>query len=257
MVSIFRASSANEFSIVDPVQDQLNSTLVQNNTFNPSARKYILSLVNKLSKYTKIHISKVWVLGSSLTYQHTPDSDIDVTLFIDKSTTPEELVLLNKEVAQEFNDQAFIENHPINFHFVAGEYNKFKADAIYDLTENRWIKTPQKFEDSEMQQIINSCKGIEEFQEILEEYNVLKQQLEGFSGSQEEFQEILEQAFWVSHLFYQIKDIRREDFNSEEDRSLPSANFRCSNIIFKLLEKYGFDELASNIASFFEQRLKH
>ena len=56
------------------------------------------------------------------------------------------------------------------------------------------------------------------------------------------------------HIFHKIKDIRREDFKKRDKEGLPSANFRCSNIIFKLLEQYGLNDLAKQISIFLNSR---
>jgi predicted nucleotidyltransferase len=88
-----------------------------------------------------VKVDRIWLIGSSLTYQWTPESDLDVTLFVSKSK--DECKELNKLSAKHFNEKIFIKKHPVNFYFDPGRFLKFKSDAIYDLEHDKWIKKPE------------------------------------------------------------------------------------------------------------------
>jgi predicted nuclease with TOPRIM domain len=152
-----------------------------------------------------------------------------------------------------FNEKIFIKKHPINFHFVTGRYNRFKADAIYDIKLDKWVKKPESIEEDDIENLIESCQSVKEFNEILEEYINLKKLLESYTGDQEQLEEIFKQTFKVNNLFEKIRDIRREEFKKRKDPKLPSANFRCSNIIYKLLERYGLEDLAQELTKFVQR----
>ena len=243
-----------EYSVVDPIKPKLDTNIIENGKLKNTVKESVLDAVSQISKIISEKIQKVWVVGSSLTFQYTPESDIDVTLFVDADE--EELIKLNKLASEKFNEKIYIKKHPVNFHFNSGSYYKFKADAIYDIDHDKWIKKPEAMSEEELKNLITNCKNVDEFNEILEEYSKLKNLLENFDGNVKSLENILEQTFWVNYLFNKIRDIRREEFNEPSEKSIPSANYRCSNIIFKLLENYGLGNLSTEIARFIESRFK-
>jgi len=142
-------------------------------------------------------------------------------------------------------------------YFSPQRFLKFKADAIYDLQNEKWIKKSEALSEDDIEDLIRGCSSLEEFNDIFEKYTELRNMLEMFSGDKDELTEIIKQALKVSNLFNKIRDIRREEFNKKPDPNLPSANYRCSNIIFKLLESYGLADIAENISEFVSSRLKN
>jgi predicted nucleotidyltransferase len=254
-MSIFMPPKTKEYSVVDPIKSTLDKELIENNKLKKDVRIKILNAVGKISSNLDIKVERIYLVGSSLTHQYTKKSDLDVTIFVKKSK--EELHDLNKTAEEHYNEKIYINEHPINFHFNSGIYYKFKADAIYDLKNDKWIKKPEAMSEDDVEEIIRGCQNVKEFNEILSEYTELKKMLEAYSGEAESLEEILAQAFKVSNLFHKIKDIRREDFKKRDTEGLPSANYRCSNIIYKLLEQYGLDDLAKQISVFLNSRLKN
>lgn len=134
---------------------------------------------------------------------------------------------------------------------------KYKSDAIYDLINENWIKKPEILSEDDVEEIIRNCSSLDEFNTILEEYTNLKNLLENFEGDSSQITEILKQTVKVSKMFNELKDIRRKDFEKKPDPNLPSANFRCSNIIFKLLEQYGLGDIVNDVSEFISFRLKN
>jgi len=254
-MSIFMSPHTQQYSVVDPIKNNLDEELIKNNKLRKDVRAKILDAVDKISIKLDIKVERIYLIGSSLTHQYTDDSDIDVTIFV--KHTEEELHNLNKLADKYFNEKIYINEHPINFHFNSGRYYKFKADAIYDLKNDKWIKKPEAMSQDDVEDIIRGCQNVKEFNEILSEYTELKKMLESFSGQQDSLTEIIDQTMKVSNLFNKIKDIRREDFKKRDTEGLPSANFRCSNIVLKLLEQYGLDDLATQISTFLSARLKN
>jgi len=243
-----------QYSIVDPVKPELEENIIKNGKVNSELRDKILNQVRVIEKTFKQKIEKVYIIGSSITYQYTSDCDIDVTLLI--KVDKEILKDLNKELSEKFNEKMFLQKHPINFHFNSGNLYKFNSDAIYDLINNKWVKKPEALCEDDLEEIIQGCQNLKEFTEILKEYSVLKDLLENYNGDLESLDEIFQQTFKVNYLFEKIRDQRREDYKKRKDENIPSANFRCSNVIFKLLEQYGLDDLSSQITKIIKSRAK-
>ncbi len=244
------------YSIVDPIKSALDETVIKNDVLSPRLRDKITQAVEDIERKLKIKVNKMWLIGSSLTYQWTPTSDIDVNLFIEEKN-PERLKILNKTLAEEFNELIFLGKHPINFHFTGGRYLKFKADAIYDIKADKWIKKPQALSEDDIEELIKNCASLEEFSDILKEYIKLQKMLEQYKGESKELNEIFEQAFIVSNIFNDIRNIRREEFKKRPEKGLYSANERCSNVIYKLLEQYGLGNLSEEISDFIALRFKN
>ncbi len=242
------------YSIVDPIKSSLDETVIKNDTINPKLREKITQAVEKIERELKLAVKKTWVIGSSLTYQWTPTSDIDVNLFIEEKDA-DRVKELNKILYDEYNEKLFLGKHPINFHFTGGRYPKFKADAIFDITSNKWIKKPQALSEDDIEELIKGCASLQEFSDILKEYIKLQKLIESYNGQEDSLNEIFEQAFTVNNLFEKIRDIRREEFKKRPEKGMHSANERCSNVIFKLLEQYGLGNLSKEIANFIKLRL--
>ena len=245
-------SITQECSVVDPVQPTLDKEIIQKNKINPKIRGIVVEAVGKIAKTINVEVEKIYLLGSTLTKQYTESSDIDVTIFIKKSD--DELHKINKICAKYFNDKIYFNEHPVNFFFTSRkDFFNFKADAIYDLIHDKWIKKPHTLQEKDVEELIQNCANVKEFNEIMAEYTKLKEMLD----TQDSAENIINQTLKVSSLFEKIRDIRRADFDKKKEDGLPSANYRCSNIVFKLLESYGLDKLALQVASFFESRLNH
>jgi hypothetical protein len=243
-----------QYSVVDPVQSSLDKEVIKNDKLNPVLRDKILSKISEIEAYFKNKVTKSYVVGSSLTYQHTPNCDIDVTLFVDENN--DKLKKLNEQLKEKYNEKIFLNKHPVNFHFATGKLYKFKADAIYDLNKNNWVKKPEALSEDDVEEIIQECQNVKEFKEVLTEYTKLKNLLEKYKGDTESLDEIFQQTFKVNYLFEKIRDIRRKDFSKRKDPNIPSANFRCTNIIYKILTQYGLDNLSEQITAFIKSRAK-
>ena len=245
-----------EYSVVDPIQSNLDRDIIVNDKLKTELKHNLIKAIEIVSKKMHLKMDKIWVIGSSLTFQWKPESDIDITIFLEHKS-PEELTELNKDVASHFNEKLYFKEHPVNFHFVTGRYFKFKADAIYDLMADKWIKRPEAMTEEELKELISSATSTKEFKDILQEYTELKNILKSYNGSEDELHEILNQSFKVNKLFNDIKDIRRKDFTKGVDKDLPSANYRKSNVVFKLLEQYGLHNLAEEVSHFLQSGLKN
>jgi len=245
-----------EYSVVDPIKSGFDKAVIKNDKINPKVKEKILKATDIISKELDYEIDKIWILGSTLTYQWKKNSDIDVTIFLKDKLDSDDYKELNKIALEKYNDKLYINEHPINFYFSPQRFLKFKADAIYDLKNDKWIKKSEPLNEDEIEDLIRNCSSLEEFNTIFQEYLELKDMLENFVGESDQLNEIISKAMKISNLYSKIKDIRREDFKKKPDPDIPSANYRCSNVIFKMLESYGLGDIAEEISNFIESRFK-
>lgn len=251
----FAPHNTEQYSVIDPIKPNLDQDIIIDDKLSPAVRAKLLKAVNFISDKIGLELNNVWLIGSSISYQWTDESDLDITLLLKDKKTPEELKEINKSINESYNSKLFIGKHPVNFHARGNYYSKFNADSIYDLMDDRWIKKPEVLDEKEVMEIIQQCSSAKEFNEILREYGELNSLLRAYDGTNTV--DIITKALKVSYLFNKIKDQRREDFKKRPDKGIPSANFRCSNIIFKLLESYGLDSLAVQVATILDSRLKN
>lgn len=251
---IFRPSSTVEYSIIDPVRSSLDDDIISGDEVSPNILNKILEAVEQIKQHYSIEIDKVWWIGSSLTYQYQEDSDIDITLFV-SNEYKEHLKELNSNIYELFDDKMYIKKHPVHFYFSTGAYSQHKADAIYDVTHNKWIKKPKQVDESEIAEIISHCSDFKEFNEIMKLYVELQSMLEHYNGSRGQLEGIIDQTVDVLVLFEKIRQMRRDDFSKKPNKSLPSANYECSNIVYKLLERFGLQSLSETVSSVLQQGL--
>lgn len=249
---IFRPSSTVEYSILDPVRSSLDDDIISGDEVNPNILSKILEVVENIKQHYSIEVDKVWWVGSSLTYQWQEDSDIDITLFVSKDYS-EYLKELNTDVYKTFNEKLYIKQHPVHFYFSTGA--GFQADTIYDVMKDKWIKKPKQVDESEIAEIISHCSDFKEFNEIMKLYVELQSMLEHYNGSRGQLEGIIDQTVDVLVLFEKIRQMRRDDFSKKPNKSLPSANYECSNIVYKLLERFGLQSLSETVSSVLQQGL--
>jgi len=256
-MSIFMKPYTKEYSVIDPIKPGFDENIIQHDKVVPALRNKILKAVEKISEDINHDVKKVWIIGSTMTYQYTDDSDIDVTLFLERNLEDDEFLELNKIAHEKYNEKLYAGKHPITFYFAKKRFLKYKADGIYDLINEKWIKKSEGLSEDDVEELIKNCSSLEEFNSIFEEYLELQKLLENFEGKEESINEIIKQTIKVSKLFTDLRDLRRKEFEKKPDPELPSAQYRCSNIIYKLLEQYGLGEIAEEVSEFFSSRLEN
>ena len=63
-------AQVKEFSIIDPIQEELDKELISDGKVIAEVRSKILSEVNKIAEKFDVVIKKVWIVGSSISYQY-------------------------------------------------------------------------------------------------------------------------------------------------------------------------------------------
>ena len=111
--------------------------------------------------------------------------------------------------------------------------------------------------EDDLEELIKGCASLDQFKDVLSEYVKLRNLLETYNGDPNQLKEILDQTLYVSNLYNDIRNARREEFKKRPSKDLPSANYQCSNIIFKLLSQYGLEDLSDTIIDFLDSRLKN
>jgi hypothetical protein len=219
--------------------------------------------------YDKKNVKSIYIIGSSVGYQYTEVSDLDVSVEVDlepevvKKTWP---LLPNGNTIPDTK-------HPVNYYLTTDKSDVGKADSAYDLLSDKWLKKPSK---EKLSIPLSYATSIAKFfttglQDRLADYEQNKYELElykNYSPKEEKIdksdldkliadKEIdikadLDALKIAQHL---IKAFRKEAFAKEDgfeisiDINIKNPNFSINNIIYKLLESYGYMDKIQKIFS--------
>lgn len=258
-------------SIIDPVQPTLSKQIFdKTDTPNPVMKKRVKGFImRQLGDLEDIaRVDDIQVIGSILTRQFADDADIDVNVlfrpFGDKEAVLERL---RKRAAKINGATVPGTKHPVNFFSVvskdvfdrAGEL----ADAVYELETDKWLKKakvqpfdPDKYiEDfdkaaskldatkGELQRDIADLKRLQSLK--AEELSKLSEKV---NAKVDELEAGMEEIIKTHKLAKQTRrDIFTKPLSPEEIKRYGSKNALPENVIFKLLERFLYWDLAAKL----------
>ena len=239
-------------------------------TKNPKIKSSVLKLINdQIKDFEKEYpVLKVSLIGSILTKRYRNDADLDLNVLFDvpKEKQEQERVDLSLKYLSAKNPNNIQgklipgTKHPINFYFITDQetyddQNK-KADAVFDIEKNKFIKRPDDF-------IFDPSLYVKEFERKVQELDVVKGELkrdiidynelkdlkpndvldlqEKIKDKLEEIEDSLEDIVRIGD---GVDDERRAAFNKDmspdEIRQYGVKNRLPKNVIYKMLEKYHY-----------------
>ena len=235
-------------------------------TLKPSVKKMIYNQIEEFEKeYPVLNIS---LIGSILTHRYRNDADLDINVLFDvpKEKQEEERLRLSKKFLSANNPDNIQgklipgTQHPINYYIITDkqtydEQNK-KADAVYDIEGNKFIKRPDDFE-------FNIDDYIDQFNRKVQELDVIKGELKRDIIDYRELEELKPND--ILNLQDKIKDKLDEiedsveqivkvgdgvdadrraafdrDMSPDEIQKFGIKNRLPKAVIYKMLEKYHY-----------------
>jgi predicted nucleotidyltransferase len=232
----------------------------------PSVKKLIDEQIKEFEK--EYPVLKVSLIGSILTKRYRNDADLDLNVLFDvpKEKQEEERVRLSQQYLSAKNPNNIQgklipgSKHPINFYFITDQktyddQNK-KADAVFDIETNKFIKRPDDF-------VFDPSLYVNEFERKVQELDVVKGELKRDIIDYNELKELTPND--VLNLQEKIKDKLEEiedsledivrigdgvdterraafdsDMSPDEIRTYGVKNRLPKNVIYKMLEKYHY-----------------
>jgi predicted nucleotidyltransferase len=239
-------------------------------TKNPKIKSSVLKLINdQIKDFKKDYpVIKIALIGSILTKRYRNDADLDINVLFDvpKEKQEDERVSLSQKYLSAKNPDNIQgkeipgTKHPINFYFITDQetyddQNK-KADAVFDIEKNKFIKRPDDF-------IFDTDLYVKEFERKVQELDVVKGELKRDIIDYDELQELKPNDILnlqdkindkLEEIEDGIKDIikvgdtvdteRRSAFDTDmspdEIRTYGVKNRLPKNVIYKMLEKYHY-----------------
>src|SRR5210317_933917 len=239
-------------------------------TNNPKIKAGVKALIDKqIEEFeTEYPVVKTGLIGSILTKRYRDDADLDINVLFDVPVEKreEERLRLSKKYLSANNPDNIQgklipgTKHPINFYFITDmkTYNdqEKKADAVFDIEDNKFIKRPDDF-------TFDPSLYIKDFEKKVQEIDVVKgelkrdiidyRELEGLTADDvlnlqdkinDKLEEIEDSIKDIIKIGDTIDAERRavfdKDMSPDEIRMYGIKNRLPKNVIYKMLEKYHY-----------------
>lgn len=228
---------------------------------------YDVAIIDKL-----VRINRFFVIGSILTQTYTPRSDIDVTVEVESKVEEDDILSekLNMLLKTINGRLAAGTQHPIHYYIVGGEYDLDKAEAAYDVMDQKWIKEPEAVDidvKDYMEKFQGTVNGVDIATGELRRDIIDYEQLKTFSPKQikqikgildEKALEIEKDVDALVKSYEQLRSSRKQAFRnpmSPSDIKKYGEKFKLpENVIYKLLEKYYYIEFIKKINELSEDK---
>jgi len=260
-------------SVIDPTREDLDlkvfDVIDDQLIIKPAIKDQILRLVERIG----IPVSNVYIKGSILSRQWLPQTDIDVLIETDEDMSDDYYERLKNEIKELYNGiKARGTDHPLEFYVVRGTFDASRADGLYDLINDRWIKGPYDLE-------VNPDEYLDKFEKTVHEIDLAKDELErdlidyqilkSLRGEQiahleqriqDKIDEINDSIETLVAQYQRLSDLRdhafSKDLTPDEIREYGSKNALPDNVIFKLLQRYHYIKLMQELKKIIKQHGK-
>ena len=226
-------------NILDPISQSLDPSVwdlpdTPNPILKETHRMWIHEFITQaLQSHGYTHADQ-WLslvlTGSLTTYQYSPESDCDVSLFIDAENFPEWSRAEMIGIMTEYCDGVLLPGttHPMQCYVVAHEFSKkdlYKPGlrSGYDLTEGKWIVPPEKDRVHDVKQEMNSTY------------------VSALEGA-DKMERLLRYEPYKAVMYY--KQIHRR---RQRDMQLGKGDYSTSNIVYKMLDSRGLLDKIHNL----------
>ena len=265
--------SFSEFkeSIIDiPRRTYAPGVFDDEDTDNPKIKDSVLRIITKQFEEfeSEYPIIKYSLIGSILTKRYRNDADLDINVLFDvpEEKQEEERLRLSKKYLASSNPDNIQgklipgTKHPINYYFITDEetYDEqnAKADAVFDIKGQSFIKRPEKFE-------FNPNLYMKDFQKQVDRIDILKGELKRDiidydeltelkpgeikdleKRTQNKLNEIEQDIEQLKNIGTDLDNQRRAAFDTDmtpdEIKTYSIKNRLPANVIYKMLEKYHY-----------------
>ena len=267
---IFKHLKQNEAVIDIPRQTYAVGVFSNPESKDPKIKPEIIGMIMKqFTEFKKEYpILDYSLIGSILTKRYRDDADLDINVLFDvpkEKQEEERLRLSQKYLSAKSPDSVNGKlipgtRHPINYYFITDkqtydDQNK-KADAVFDIGKNKFIKRPEDFK-------FDPDLYVKDFDKKVQEIDVIKGELKRDIIDYKELKglttnDVLDLQYKVKDKLEEIEDSiediikigdvviadRRKAFDSDmspdEIRKYGIKNRLPKAVIYKMLEKYHY-----------------
>lgn len=253
-------------SILDPINKERCSDIFKNDVMIPKVRTFILSVINDFKKQVNfpIEIKNIYMIGSSTGYQYTITSDIDLEIEtdLDQSKFNQIFKIIPKGVILPGTER------PLNIFILKNQekYDFDKAENVYDIMENKFIKeTNKKIKDIPYQYIkdlstffMNGCElALNKFDrdvQEMKEYLRLNPQTMEISEKEKhdaitrklvDIRNDIDVVRMAHHIIFAFEKEGYEDMPFKINIDVPGKGdprYSVNNLVYKMIDKFGYLE---------------
>lgn len=257
-------------SIIDIPRNSLDTTVFQFSDQNapvlhPLIKTQIMQDIEEISQVAPV--TRYFIVGSILTRQYTPKSDIDVNVQID---SPDDQVLteLFPLIKRLNGKMAGGTTHPINYFIMEEDYDLDKTEAAYDVKNEIWIKEPKGMEfnvedyigrfENKVHNLDFSSNQLRRHIIDLEELKDLDESdIKDLSGKiEQKMGEIETSIERLISTYKNVKSLRKKAFDSDmspdEIRKYGHKTRLPENVIYKMLERYYYFDFIKQLKKVME-----
>ena len=233
-------------------------------TENPKLKQKVLDMIDKqIKEFEKLApVVSTSLIGSILTKRYRNDADLDINVLFDvPEDEQEERRVQYSGLLKDINGKNVPgTEHPVNYYVITDpkvlDNNNRKADGIFSIKDNNWIKKPDEdtFEpekyEAEFQKKVQELDIIKgELKRDIVDYQELKQltnndvlNLQALVN--DKLEEIEDSIRRLKEIGDKLTNDRRDIFSREmtpdEIREFGKQNKLPKNVIYKMLEKYHY-----------------
>ena len=239
-------------------------------TSDPKIKQSVLDMIEDQIKEfeTEYPVIRIALIGSILTKRYRNDADLDINVLFDvpSDKAEDERLRLSKKFLSSKNPDNIQgkeipgSKHPVNYYFITDEKTyedqNAKADAVFDIRGNKFIKRPEDF-------VFDIDLYIKDFEKKVQELDVVKGELKRDIIDYDELTELKpnEVTNLKDRLDLKVKEIQNSlediidmgdlldaerrsafdtDMTPDEIRTFGIKNRLPKNVIYKMLEKYHY-----------------
>ena len=263
---LFMAESVLDYQRKDLDPNVFDFPESGNPILKPAIKKQIINNLEKI--HSIVPLMDCYIVGSILTKKYNNFSDIDVTCEADSEPNNIAVEALSSLLSNINGEMAIGTTHPINYYIVEGQFDKDRYNAIYDVLNDIWIKEDdgQYFNAKKyMTKLENEFKHIDlataELRRDLIDYKLLKElskdEINNFDYEvHKHLAEIESDIKKIVDMYDRAKIIRKrafvKDMSPKEIREFGHKNNLPENILYKMLERYYYKELATKLKDIIE-----
>ena len=258
-------------SIIDiPRRTYAPGVFDDEDTDNPKIKDSVLRMISKQFEEfeTEYPIIKYSLIGSILTKRYRNDADLDINVLfnVPEDKREEERLRLSKKYLSAASPDSIQgklipgTKHPVNYYFITDEETyddqNLKADAVFDIKGQRFIKRPEDFEFNPnlyMKQFQKQVDKIDihkgELKRDIIDYDELMELKPGEikdleKRTQNKLNEIEQDIEQLKNIGTDLDNQRRAAFDTDmtpdEIKTYSIKNRLPANVIYKMLEKYHY-----------------
>lgn len=264
--SIFNNKWELSESVIDIARNSIDPTVWEFPEDNlpiirPTIKLQILDIIEAIDRITPV--VKFYIVGSILTKQYSPNSDIDVNVEIDPEIDDLTRETLFQFIKRANGSLAIGTTHPINYFIVQEEFDFDKSQGVYDLANEKWLKIPEDTDieiDSYFNKFQNAVNGIDittaELRRDLIDYEMLKnlspdQVAKLGDLSAKKLDEIEDDMQFLIKAYHDVHHLRKWAFEQEmtpsEIKKFGKKYKLPENVVYKMLEKYYYIEFIKKL----------